>query len=161
MKWIDERGGSYLCRDWDAFQELAHFHHHCSSKYSKKVISDPIKAQQYSNNEKGLNLMRPAASEAHTSTAQLLRSVPSNAPRVPVFEGSAEDRGVVNHHWWCFDSFYDKLARLKNPEPRGLYYFQKLSFFYKYWYLRLEFFKNPCKEVFFLHKKGVVFFFYK
>ena len=90
-----KRGGSYLYRDWDAFQELAHFHHHCSSKYSKKVFSDPIKAQQYSNNEKGLNLMRPAASEAHTSTAQLLRSVPSNAPRVPVFEGSAEDRGVV------------------------------------------------------------------
>ena len=90
------RGGAATCAGIGMpFRNLRIFTTIVVLNAAKKVISDPIKARQYSNNEKGLNLMRPAASEAHTSTAQLLRSVPSNAPRVPVFESSAEDRGVV------------------------------------------------------------------
>ena len=39
---------------------------------------------------------------------------------------------------------------------RGLYYFQKKI--YKYCYLRLDFFLNWCKVVFFYYKKGQFFF---
>ena len=76
---------------------------------------------QYKSNRKGWQfssrmntirtssyLMRPA-SKAHA--AHLLRPVSTDTPRVPIFEGSAEDKSG-----WCFGSFHN-LTRPKKRAP--------------------------------------------